>query len=79
MNNLNNMTNVESSCVAAMAANKENRTIDLRFHTGTTYRYFDVPDHLYGEFLKAESHGRFLNTHIRNKYQYELLTKGEAQ
>ncbi|MFI5339435.1 MAG: KTSC domain-containing protein [Candidatus Methylomirabilales bacterium] len=36
----------------------------IKFHHGSTYRYFDVPESVFREFLASESKGRFANRFI---------------
>ena len=64
-----------SSNVRAIAYNAEEQWLYVAFKRGgSTYRYFEVPDSLFQEFLKAESKGRFLDRKIKKGcYRYEKL------
>ena len=42
--------------------------LDLEFVSGAVYRYLSVPAHIYQDLLQAESHGRYFNCHIRNRF-----------
>ena len=72
-----NMIKLESACLDAMAINKEEQTLDLRFNSGGTYRYYDVPDNLGDELLGAESQGKFFHVNIRDKYTCKKLMSEE--
>jgi len=69
----NNMTHVESSCLMAVSADKENNTMDVQFLSGAVYRYFEVPEHIFSELMNAESHGIYFSHNIRTKYNYTRL------
>jgi len=51
----------------------ENDTLLVEYKSGTQYRYKNVPTTLYEEFLKAESKGRFMNSNVKGKYEYERV------
>lgn len=40
---------------------------------GDTYRYFDVPEHVFADMKRASSIGRFLENEIKGVYDYELV------
>lgn len=44
------------------------RTLELFFSDGGFYEYYNVPISVFIAFLNASSHGRYFNSHIRNKY-----------
>ena len=67
------MTYVESSCLLAASADKANNTMDVQFHSGAVYRYFEVPEHIFDELMNAESHGIYFSQNIRTKYNYKRL------
>jgi hypothetical protein len=43
----------------------ENRILEIRFHSGGTYQYFDVPEHLYHGLMNAPSKGAYFDQHIK--------------
>ena len=47
--------------------------LEVEFHSGEVYRYFDVPARLVLELLRADSIGRFFNAHIRPKFAFEKV------
>lgn len=50
-----------------------NEDLYVKFKTGATYRYKNVPKNIYEDFLAAESKGRFMNELKKNKYEYERV------
>jgi len=66
----------ESSSIAAAAYDRRRRTLRITFrpgraaHRGGTYDYRPVPAAVVGEFLRAESLGRFVNGRIKPAYAY---------
>jgi hypothetical protein len=41
------------------------------FLSGSRYRYFEVPDVIYHDFLAADSKGRYLNEVFKAEYRFE--------
>lgn len=65
------MIPVVSSNLEAVGYDEESRELSVRFHGGALYRYQDVPEDVYRGLLEAGSPGRFLNSDIKGKYDYE--------
>ena len=53
------------------------RYLDIKFKSGKTYRYVDVPDVIYEEFMQSDSKGKFFRENIRDRYA-NLLVEAEA-
>jgi hypothetical protein len=64
---------VQSTNVAEVGYDSETMTLEVAFHNGTLYQYFDVPEVMFQELLRSDSVGRFLNTQIKNSYRYAKL------
>ena len=47
--------------------------MEVLFHSGAGYQYFDVPQVLFQEMLQSDSIGGFLNEHIKGNYRYAKL------
>lgn len=62
---------VTSTAIASVSYSPD--ALDVEFTSGSTYRYFAVPEHLVHEFLSAESKGVFFNRHIRPCYHHARL------
>ena len=61
-----------SAAIAAVTYDERQRTLDVEFRGGDTYRYARVPEFVYRELLKAESAGAFWNG-IKDQFEYVKL------
>ena len=68
-------TPVESSAFRAAAYAEGHALLYLLFRSGELYRYFDVPQCQYQEFLAADSKGRYFRRHILGRFRYERLRR----
>jgi hypothetical protein len=58
--------NIESYCY-------ENPDLYIKFLTGGTYKYKNVPNHVVFGFSVAESKGGYLSKNIKNYYDFEKI------
>ena len=65
-------TAVESSLLASISYSIH-ATLDLRFRSGASYRYFAVPQRVFDELLVAESKGAYFNRNVRGRFRYQRL------
>jgi hypothetical protein len=49
---------------------EKRKMLQVEFIEGGIYQYDQVPRFVYEEFLKADSHGRFFEEHVKGKYPY---------
>jgi hypothetical protein len=63
---------LRSAAIAAIAYDREKRTLDVEFRAGNSYRYFRVPLSTYRALLKAESAGAFWNE-MKDDFTYVKL------
>jgi hypothetical protein len=64
------MVLVESEAIAEIDYRAASATLHVRFVEGEWYSYFDVPGDVHRAFVAAESHGRFFQRNIRDRYRY---------
>jgi hypothetical protein len=64
---------VESSNLASIGCDAENKILEVEFKHGGLYQYFDVPQNVYEELMNASSHGVYFSTNIRNDYKYQKI------
>jgi uncharacterized protein YuzE len=64
------MPRVDSSVMTRVEYDDSTHELDIKFSSGKTYRYFEVPAEVYASLLDAESKGEFFNEHIKDVYQY---------
>lgn len=65
-----NRTPVSSSNIASIGYDPTTQTLEVEFHNGNIYQYFDVPQHVYDCLLTASSKGQYLNQNIKLVYRY---------
>ena len=53
---------LDSSAIEAVTYNATNRTLDVEFREGHSYRYMHVPEFVYRTLLNTESAGAFWNS-----------------
>ena len=51
----------------------DNGTLEIQFHSGGIYQYFNVPEHIYENLMSASSHGTYFASHIKNFYNYRRI------
>lgn len=68
----------KSSLLEAAAYQDQLALLAVAFRDGAVYHYFGVPAGTYQELLRAESHGRYFNSHIRNRFAYAKIRPEQA-
>jgi hypothetical protein len=64
------MAEVESEAIREIEYDADAEALFVRFTDGDWYRYAGVPPELHAAFLAADSHGRFFQAHIRDRFDY---------
>lgn len=64
---------VESSNLASVGYDTENKILEVEFKHGGVYQYFDVPKEEYEALMNADSHGKHFVANIRNDYDYNQI------
>jgi hypothetical protein len=67
------MVAVFSSNIAAIGYRALDKTLQVRFHSGVSYRYTNVPYYVWDSFMKSDSKGSFLNSEIKGQYETTKL------
>ena len=65
---------VESSSISSVGYNAASKTLEVEFHNGSLYRYYDVPQSVYDAWMAAPSKGQFFTGYIRGQYRFEKVT-----
>lgn len=70
---------LKSTNIKAVGYDKKEKTLEVEFHSGGTYKYNDVPKSLFDRIKRVKSPGKFFHKHIRkeNKFEYNKLNKEE--
>ena len=64
---------VQSQNLAEVGYCADTMVLEVAFHSGRVYQYFDVSESVYFELMRAESVGKYFNAHIRRAYRYAQL------
>ena len=64
---------VASSNLASVGYNRETDTLEVEFLDGSVYQYYDVPENMYDQLMRAGSKGQFLRAYIVNAYPYSRV------
>lgn len=67
------MLAVDSSNVSAIGFDCVNQVLVVDFHKGGRYRYFQVPQGVFEDFLAASSKSQFLHYHVKRRFDYERV------
>lgn len=57
---------VRSTNLHSVGYDSTTRLLTIEFQNGSVYDFEDVPQELHAELMKAESHGKFFHSRIRN-------------
>lgn len=66
-----NMIPVDSSNLSSVGY--ENGNLYIRFRSGSTYCYYNVPSNVYQKLLMSGSKGKYHAAHIKNYYSYTKI------
>ena len=64
---------VSSSALRAVGYDADRRILEIEFHNGEVYCYYDVPAEVHWGLMAADSHGRYFDQHIRGAFRYEKI------
>jgi len=68
-----NRVPVSSSNLSSVGYDESNQILEIEFHGGRVYQYFDVPKRIHQELMNANSHGKYFNRNIEDKYRYDQI------
>jgi hypothetical protein len=60
-----NRTPVSSSNLASVGYDPENMILEIEFHNGGIYQYFNVPESKHEGLMHAGSHGQYFDAYIK--------------
>ena len=64
---------VDSSNLASVGYDEENKILEIEFNHGGIYQYFDVPKDEYDALMNASSLGSYFYHNIRDDYEFDKL------
>lgn len=67
---------VNSSNVKSVGYNSILKLLEVEFNNGSVYEYIDVPKELYDAFISSDSLGKFVHSHLKNKFRTIQVAPG---
>ena len=61
---------VTSSNLSGIRYDENTYTLEIEFHGGRVYQYFDVPLQVFEGLRDADSHGKYFNAQIKGHYRF---------
>ncbi len=61
---------VDSTNISSIGYDENSNTLELEFHSGGVYQYFDVPLAVYNGIINAGSKGKYFAHHIKGYFRY---------
>jgi hypothetical protein len=61
---------VESSNISSIGFDEDSNTLEIEFHNGAVYQYFDVPLNVYEGIRDADSKGKYFAQHIKGYFRF---------
>lgn len=61
---------VDSSNISSIGFDEDTSTLEIEFHSGAVYQYFDVPLNIYEGLMNAGSKGQYFAQHIKGYYRF---------
>ena len=68
-----------SSVIRRFSYDERERRLRVTFTSGDVYDYEAVPPEVVEDFRNAFSKGRFFGPHIRDRYSYRRIARGEGR
>jgi hypothetical protein len=64
---------VSSSNLKSVGYDQSSNTLEIEFHGGRVYQYYNVPKKIYQGLMAASSHGRYHHRRIKDSYRYSRI------
>lgn len=64
---------VRSSNIKSIGYDLKSKTLEIEFHDGGVYQYFDVPESVFNSLMSASSHGSYFHKYIKDKYRWTKI------
>lgn len=64
---------VDSSNISSIGYDEDSLTLEVEFHSGAVYQYFDVPLNVFKGLIDAGSKGQYFAQHIKGYYRYAKI------
>ena len=64
---------VSSSNIRSIGYDPESQTLEIEFHSGGIYQYFNVPVSVYDALMRASSIGGYFHRYIKDRYRWKKV------
>lgn len=65
---------VSSSNISSIGYDENSNTLEIEFHNGGVYQYFNVPKNVFEGLMSASSHGQYFDQNIKKAgYSYRQV------
>lgn len=65
---------IASTVIPTAGYDAAGRVLEIEFHNGAVYQYFDVPQYVYDDLKSADDPAKYFNQHVRNAgYKYRQI------
>lgn len=61
---------VSSSNISSIGYDENSQTLEIEFHSGGVYQYFDVPINVYQGLIQTGSTGQYFAQHIKGYFRF---------
>lgn len=59
---------VQSSNIRSLGYDFNTSTLEIEFHSGAVWQYFDVPESVYYNMRNSDSLGKYFHANIKGQY-----------
>lgn len=70
---MEHFTDFQSTTVQRISYEEKTSTLEVEFHNGSIYQYFDVPEQIWNAFKTADSKGQFIHQNLKGYYRYSRV------
>ena len=64
---------VISSSLSEVGYDPSEQRLEIRFRSGGTYEYYNVPEEVYTDLVEDDSVGKYFHAEIKDQYQFKKL------
>jgi len=64
---------VASSNIASAGHDAPSETLEIEFHNGSVYQFYNITEETYNQFREAPSKGQFFSAYIKNAYPFSRV------
>ena len=68
-----NRTPVNSSNLASVGYDPDNKVLEIEFNSGSLCEYYNVPKEEYLNLMNSNSLGKYFMANIRNEFEYRKI------